>query len=160
MGYRFLGCPVSFCSGFNISLLIEQPSSLLYNNGNFDPGSYENFSLPLEKTTTNQTQKDSTGLGPKRRSDVGLAGCKPGVKTWNRKWKLVHCGGLGLRSPKPCRGPCRDHGYLLYLTNSKPNLKTTNPDAYSLPETCPRPDLMRGLLAWQKKRFRAFGVRV
>ena len=40
MGYRFLGCPVSFCSGFNISLLIEQPSSLLYNNGNFDPGSY------------------------------------------------------------------------------------------------------------------------
>ena len=41
LGYRFLGCPVSFCSGFNISLLIEQPSSLLYNNGNFDPCSYE-----------------------------------------------------------------------------------------------------------------------
>ena len=41
MGYRFLGCPISFCSGFNISLLIEQPSLLLYNNGNFDPGSYE-----------------------------------------------------------------------------------------------------------------------
>ena len=39
LGYRFLGCPVSFCSGFNISLLIEQPSLLLYNNGNFDPGS-------------------------------------------------------------------------------------------------------------------------
>ena len=37
MGYRFLGCPVSFCNGFNISLLIEQPSSLLYNNGDFDP---------------------------------------------------------------------------------------------------------------------------
>ena len=40
LGYRFVGCPVSFCSGFNISLLIEQPSSLLYNNGKFDPGSY------------------------------------------------------------------------------------------------------------------------
>ena len=25
LGYRFLGCPVSFCSGFNISLLTEQP---------------------------------------------------------------------------------------------------------------------------------------
>ena len=40
MGYSCLGCPVSFCSGFNISLLIEQPSLLLYNNGNFDPGSF------------------------------------------------------------------------------------------------------------------------
>ena len=40
MGYRCLGCPVSFCRGFNISLLIEQHSLLLYNNGNFDPGSY------------------------------------------------------------------------------------------------------------------------
>ena len=44
LGYRFLGCPVSFCSGFNISLLIEQPSLLLYNNGNFDPGSH-NFAV-------------------------------------------------------------------------------------------------------------------
>ena len=42
-GYRFLGCPVSFCSGFNISLLIEQPSLLLHNNGNFDPGSYISY---------------------------------------------------------------------------------------------------------------------
>ena len=41
--YRFLGCPVSFCSGFNISRLIEQPSSLLYKNGNFDPGSYRGY---------------------------------------------------------------------------------------------------------------------
>ena len=40
LGYCFLGCPVSFCSSFNISLLIEQPSLLLYNNGNIDPGSY------------------------------------------------------------------------------------------------------------------------
>ena len=41
LGYCFLGCPVSFCSGFNISLLIEQPSLLPCNNGNFDPGSYD-----------------------------------------------------------------------------------------------------------------------
>ena len=47
LGYRFLGCPVSFCSGFNISLLIEQPSSLLHNNGNFDPGSYIFTHIPL-----------------------------------------------------------------------------------------------------------------
>ena len=40
LGYSFLGCPISFYNGFNISLLIEQPSLLLYNNGNFDPGSY------------------------------------------------------------------------------------------------------------------------
>ena len=40
LGYRFLRCLVSFCSGFNISLFIEQPSLLLYNNGNFDLGSW------------------------------------------------------------------------------------------------------------------------
>ena len=39
-GGNHLRCPVWFCSGFFISLLIEQPSSLLYNYGNFDPGSY------------------------------------------------------------------------------------------------------------------------
>ena len=49
-GIVFFGCPVSFCSGFNISLLIEQPSLLLYNNGNFDPGSYNpnTFRLPKQ----------------------------------------------------------------------------------------------------------------
>ena len=62
-GGNHLGCPVSFgksgryrygvsffrvprivLHGLNISLLIEQPSLLLYNNGNFDPGSNDQTS--------------------------------------------------------------------------------------------------------------------
>ena len=44
LGYRFLGCPASFCSGVDISLLIEKPPLLLYNNGNFDPASHDSRS--------------------------------------------------------------------------------------------------------------------
>ena len=42
-GVSFFRVPVSFCSSFNISLLIEQPSLPLYNNSNFDPGSYRDY---------------------------------------------------------------------------------------------------------------------
>ena len=40
-GVSFFRVPRIVLHGFNISLLIEQPFLLLYNNGNFDPGSYE-----------------------------------------------------------------------------------------------------------------------
>ena len=99
MGYRFLGCPVSFYNGFNISLLIEQPSLLLYNNGNFDPGSYiyiYTYIYIRSRTITPQSQNPMP-------EDPGA--CSAPLSTLDTSrfhfiGKVLKLRGLGVITPK------------------------------------------------------------